>query len=96
MLAKRSAGQGDAAERGARRCERLHVIERSLLSGYGALKLKQGGARVRVHSLSSLVEEGAALEVDCGGCEYGALLDANGLRRFGQAIVEYHRGPKPS
>ncbi len=50
------------------------MIEKSLMSGYGVLKLKHSGARVRVYSPSSLVERGAALEVDCGGCEHNVFL----------------------
>jgi hypothetical protein len=39
-------------------------------------------------------ENSSLLKLDCEGCEYGLILDANRetLRRFKRIIIEYHNG----
>ena len=67
------------------------MIEKSLMSGYGVLKLKHSGARVRVYSPSSLVERGAELEVDCGAASTTCFWETNHVGLF-RGVVEYRKG----
>jgi FkbM family methyltransferase len=54
--------------------------------------------KVRMYALRTLikeeVEEDSALKMDCEGCEYEAVLNADpgDLAVFGQVIIEYHNG----
>jgi FkbM family methyltransferase len=69
--------------------------------GSPALSLRNipGGTKVPVYSLRSVVEkfsvpEGSVLKVDCEGCEYDFILNADDkiLARFDQIFIEYHYG----
>ncbi|MDT7870299.1 MAG: FkbM family methyltransferase [Thermoproteus sp.] len=55
--------------------------------------------KVRMYTLRTLikefeVEEGSALKMDCEGCEYEAVLNADpgDLAVFSQIVIEYHNG----
>jgi len=55
--------------------------------------------KVRISTLRTLIkefeiEEGSALKMDCEGCEYEAVLNADPSDHtvFGQVIIEYHNG----
>jgi len=55
--------------------------------------------RVRMYTLRTLikefeVEEGSVLKMDCEGCEYEAVLNADpgDFAVFSQVIIEYHNG----
>ena len=55
--------------------------------------------KVRMYALRTLikefeVEEGSVLKMDCEGCEYEAVLNADpgDLAVFSQVIIEYHNG----
>ncbi|NAZ32882.1 MAG: hypothetical protein GU356_01085 [Pyrobaculum sp.] len=57
------------------------------------------GVKVRMYTLRTLVkeskvEEGSVLKMDCEGCEYEAVLNADpgDLAVFSQVIIEYHNG----
>jgi len=69
--------------------------------GSPALSLRNipGGTKVPVYSLRSVVEkfsvpEGSVLKVDCEGCEYNFILNADDkiLAMFDQIFIEYHYG----
>jgi hypothetical protein len=52
-------------------------------------------------TLRELIEKyglnGAVLKIDCEGCEYNVVCsaDTNTLRRFSEAVIEYHGSPVP-
>jgi len=49
---------------------------------------------LRTSVKESKVEEGSVLKMDCEGCEYEAVLNADpgDLAVFSQVIIEYHNG----
>ncbi|MDE1869308.1 MAG: FkbM family methyltransferase [Candidatus Micrarchaeota archaeon] len=58
----------------------------------------KSGKRTRINSLKDIADrydlKDAALKIDCEGCEYPIILDAdeNTLRRFSSIMIEYHYG----
>ena len=62
------------------------------------LKNFKEGKKIRIVSLDEIVKrfnlKHSALKVDCEGCEYALILNANdkALKAFGQIIIEYHYG----
>ncbi|MFZ8812023.1 MAG: FkbM family methyltransferase [Pyrobaculum sp.] len=68
----------------------------------GYFLFRPGGrcdVKVRMYTLKTLikefkVEEGSVLKMDCEGCEYEAVLNADpgDLAVFSQVIIEYHDG----
>ena len=68
---------------------------------FGGTDLKnfKNGTSINITTLSELIKkfeitDNAILKIDCEGCEYGVLLDAqdSDLRRFKQIQIEYHYG----
>lgn len=55
------------------------------------------GVRVKVRSLSSVIDEfgivDAVMKIDCEGCEFDIILNTNrnALKVFSEIVVEYHR-----
>ena len=72
----------------------------SNVEGYSVFR--PGGrcdVKVRMYTLRTLIkefefEEGSVLKMDCEGCEYEAMLNADpgDLAVFGQIVIEYHDG----
>jgi FkbM family methyltransferase len=68
----------------------------------GYFLFRPGGrcdVKVRMYTLRTLikefeVEDGSALKMDCEGCEYEAVLNADSgdLAVFSQIVIEYHNG----
>jgi FkbM family methyltransferase len=63
------------------------------------LKNFKNGTNINITTLGELVKrfditDGAVLKIDCEGCEYGVLLEAQNsdLREFKQIQIEYHYG----
>ena len=63
------------------------------------LKNFKKGTNINITTLSELIKrfrimDNEVLKIDCEGCEYGVLLDAqdSDLRRFKQIQIEYHYG----
>jgi len=62
------------------------------------LKNFKEGKKIRIESLDEIVKrfnlKHAALKVDCEGCEYALILNANdeALKAFDQITIEYHYG----
>ena len=67
-------------------------------NGGTSLKSYKEGQRIRVSSLSEILErfnlQHPILKMDCEGCEYSSLLNTKSdiLRKFDECIVEYHYG----
>ena len=68
---------------------------------FGGTDLKnfKNGTNINITTLSELIKkfgiiDNAVLKIDCEGCEYGVLLDAqdSDLKRFKQIQIEYHYG----
>ena len=66
--------------------------------GSSALRSSRKGKKVKVSRLSEIVErfglDGAALKLDCEGCEYGIILDSDDatLNAFTEMAIEAHHG----
>jgi FkbM family methyltransferase len=78
----------------------LKISESEESSPSSTIRNESKGRSVKVVTLSEIVEtyklDGAALKIDCEGCEYGLLLksDDETLRHFDDIIIEYHYGPR--
>ncbi|MEM3844450.1 MAG: FkbM family methyltransferase [Candidatus Parvarchaeota archaeon] len=70
------------------------------ISGVGSeLKESKAGVKVRIISLKTLIDEyidskeGLLLKMDCEGCEYNLLCEANEvINNFKKILIEYHYG----
>jgi len=61
----------------------------------------KNGIKTKIYSLKQIVDKfkiknNAVLKIDCEGCEYGVILNAdkNTLKRFDRIQIEYHYGYK--